>query len=45
MAIVLEKGARVSIGLKKAGIGLGWDPSDTTGEDFDLDTSVFHLVA
>lgn len=45
MAIVLEKGQRVSIGLRKAGVGLGWDPSETSGQDFDLDTSVFQLGA
>lgn len=45
MAIVLEKGQRVSIGLKKAGVGLGWDPNETSGQDFDLDTSVFQLGA
>lgn len=45
MAIVLEKGQRVSLGLVKAGIGLGWDPSEGTGQEYDLDASVFLLGA
>lgn len=43
MAISLEKGQRVGIGLRKAGIGLGWDPNEGTGFDFDLDASAFLL--
>ena len=43
MAINLEKGQRVGIGLQKAGIGLGWDPNEGTGFDFDLDASAFLL--
>ncbi len=43
MAINLEKGQRVGIGLQKAGIGLGWDPNQGTGSDFDLDASAFML--
>lgn len=51
MAISLQKGQRVSLdkvapGLKAAFIGLGWDVNVTdTGNDFDLDTSVFLLGA
>jgi tellurium resistance protein TerD len=43
MAIVLEKGQRVSLGLVKAGIGLSWDPNDSSGQDYDLDASIFLL--
>ena len=43
MAIVLEKGQRVSLGLVKAGIGLSWYPNDSSGQDYDLDASIFLL--
>jgi tellurium resistance protein TerD len=44
MAINLEKGQRVNVNLPKFVIGLGWDAnSSSTGEDFDLDASVFIL--
>jgi tellurium resistance protein TerD len=43
MAINLQKGQRVEIGLSKAGIGLGWDPNQGTGAAYDLDASVFML--
>ena len=44
MAINLEKGQRVNVDIPKFTIGLGWDTnSTTTGEDFDLDASVFIL--
>lgn len=43
MAIVLEKGQRIGIGLQKVGVGLGWDPNAVGGEDFDLDASTFML--
>ncbi|MDD3470657.1 MAG: TerD family protein [Thermoguttaceae bacterium] len=36
MAINLQKGQRVAIGLQHLTVGLGWDPAET-GEDFDLD--------
>ncbi len=51
MAISLKKGERVSLdkvapGIKAAFIGLGWDANPTnTGQDFDLDCSVFLLGA
>ncbi|NES81587.1 MAG: TerD family protein [Moorea sp. SIO2B7] len=51
MAISLQKGQRVSLdkvapGLLAAMIGLGWDVKATdTGQDFDLDASVFLLSA
>lgn len=44
MAINLEKGQRVELGLRKAVIGLGWDPNENTGFDFDLDASGFMLA-
>jgi tellurium resistance protein TerD len=43
MAINLTKGQRIEIGLSKVGIGLGWDPNQGTGFDFDLDASAFML--
>jgi tellurium resistance protein TerD len=44
MAINLEKGQRVEVQLPKFVIGLGWDANAaSTGQDFDLDASVFIL--
>ena len=45
MAIDLTKGARINIdaGLSKIGVGLGWDPNESSGFDFDLDASAFML--
>ena len=43
MAISLEKGQRIEIGLSKVSVGLGWDPNQGTGYDFDLDASAFML--
>jgi len=43
MAINLTKGQRIEIGLSKVGVGLGWDPNQGTGFDFDLDASAFML--
>jgi len=43
MAIDLQKGQRIEIGLSKVGVGLGWDPNEGTGFDFDLDASAFML--
>lgn len=51
MSINLGKGERINLskeaaGLKKVGVGLGWDTNTTdTGADFDLDASVFMLGA
>lgn len=45
MAINLTKGQRVDIGLQKIGVGLGWDPSARSDEEFDLDASAFMLAA
>lgn len=39
MAINLQKGQKIDIGLSKMTIGLGWDPNEGTGHDFDLDAS------
>lgn len=40
-----EKGQRISMdkGLTLVGVGLGWDPNEGTGYDFDLDASAFML--
>lgn len=44
MAINLEKGQRTNVTLPKFVVGLGWDTnSSSTGQDFDLDCSVFML--
>ena len=45
--INLEKGQRISMekGLTLVGVGLGWDPNEGTGYDFDLDASAFMLGA
>ncbi len=43
MAINLQKGGRVNLGLQRVSVGLGWDPNDSTGFDFDLDASAFML--
>ncbi len=45
MGISLQKGQRIEIGLKRAGVGLGWDPNDSSGDEYDLDASVFMLAA
>jgi len=47
MAIDLTKGQRIDLGkgLSKVGVGLGWDPNEGTGSDFDLDASAFMLGA
>jgi len=46
MGISLQKGANVSLSrtdpsLTRILIGLGWEARSTTGDDFDLDASVF----
>ena len=45
MAINLQKGQRIDIGLTKMTIGLGWDPNEGTGYDFDLDASAIMIDA
>ncbi|MCG8476755.1 MAG: TerD family protein [Cytophagales bacterium] len=41
MSVQLRKGQRVTMGLSKIGVGLGWDPNNSTGQEFDLDVSTF----
>ncbi len=41
--INLQKGQKIDIGLTKMTIGLGWDPNEGTGNDFDLDASAFMI--
>nr|VFK65575.1 MAG: tellurium resistance protein TerD [Candidatus Kentron sp. UNK]VFK71533.1 MAG: tellurium resistance protein TerD [Candidatus Kentron sp. UNK] len=48
MTINLTKGGRINLekeapGLARVSVGLGWDPRETDGADFDLDASVFLL--
>lgn len=43
MAINLQKGQRIAIGLSKISIGLGWNPNEGTGYSFDLDASAFMI--
>ena len=45
MAINLQKGQKIDIGLTKLSVGLGWNPNEGTGSDFDLDASAFILDA
>ena len=43
MAINLQKGQKIDIGLSKITVGLGWDPNEGTGADFDLDASAIMI--
>jgi tellurium resistance protein TerD len=43
MGISLQKGQNIKLGLTKMSVGLGWDPKDSTGMDFDLDASAFMI--
>lgn len=43
MAINLQKGQRIELGFTKMTIGLGWDPNEGTGYDFDLDASAIMI--
>ena len=43
MAINLQKGQKIDLGLLKIRVGLGWEPNEGTGNDFDLDASAFML--
>lgn len=43
MAINLQKGQRIDIGLTRMTIGLGWDPNEGTGHEFDLDVSAIMI--
>jgi tellurium resistance protein TerD len=49
-SLTLSKGSNLSLSkadpqLRKAMIGLGWDPRTTAGEQFDLDASALLLTA
>lgn len=43
MAINLQKGQKIDLGLTKMTIGLGWDPSEGTSQTFDLDASAIMI--
>lgn len=43
MAINLQKGQKIDIGLTKMTVGLGWILNEGTGADFDLDASAFMI--
>lgn len=43
MAINLQKGQRIDIGLTSISVGLGWEPNEGTGAAFDLDASAFMI--
>lgn len=43
MAINLQKGQKVDIGLSKIRIGLGWNPNEGTGNSYDLDASAIMI--
>lgn len=43
MAINLQKGQKIDIGLSNISVGLGWDPNEGTGASFDLDASAFMI--
>jgi tellurium resistance protein TerD len=43
MAINLQKGQKIDIGLSRITVGLGWDPNEGTGHDFDLDASAIMI--
>lgn len=43
MAINLQKGQKIDIGLSNISVGLGWTPNEGTGNDFDLDASAFMI--
>lgn len=50
MGVQLTKGGNVNLmkeepGLKRILIGLGWDPRETAGAEFDADASLFMLGA
>ena len=45
MAINLQKGQKIDIGLANISVGLGWNPNEGTGAAFDLDASAFMIDA
>lgn len=45
MAINLQKGQKIDLGLSDISVGLGWNPNEGTGGAFDLDASAFMINA
>lgn len=50
MALSLQKGGNISLSkqdanLQRIVVGLGWDPRNTDGQQFDLDASAFLLTS
>ena len=43
MAINLQKGQKIDIGLTKMSVGLGWKPNEGTGAAYDLDASAIMI--
>ncbi len=43
MAINLQKGQKIDIGLSSISVGLGWNPNEGTGAGYDLDASAFMI--
>lgn len=43
MSINLQKGQKIDLGLSNITVGLGWDPNEGTGFDFDLDASAIMI--
>lgn len=43
MAINLQKGQKIDVGLTRITVGLGWNPNEGTGSAFDLDASAFMI--
>ena len=43
MAIDLQKGQKIQVGLSNISLGLGWTPNEGTGQSFDLDASAFMI--
>jgi len=46
MPIELRKGERITLdsGLRNITVGLGWDPNEGSGDDYDLDASAFMIA-
>jgi len=43
MAINLQKGQKINLGLTHMTVGLGWEPNEGTGFEFDLDVSAIMI--
>lgn len=43
MAINLQKGQKINLGLTHMTVGLGWEPNEGTGYEFDLDVSAIMI--